>query len=141
MPAEIAPQSELEAALRARVAELEASLASTRTELKTVRAERDKLRRAYDQLKAHLELLRRRIFMAKAERIDTRQLELEYAQKLRELDHLAGTLGIGKRPDVEEDDNALPAAEPGQRYSTAVPVRRAASARRRAFRVAARARR
>lgn len=66
MPVETAPQTELEAALRARVRELEASLASMSSELKTVRAERDKLRRAYDQLKAHLELLRRRIFVAKA---------------------------------------------------------------------------
>jgi hypothetical protein len=63
-----------------RVAELEAALSSMTTELKTVRAERDKLRRAYDQLKAHLELLRRRIFVAKAERIDTSQLEMEFAE-------------------------------------------------------------
>ena len=77
MPVETAPQTELEAALR-RVAELEAvvssmtvTLSKTNDELATVRAERDKLRRAYEQLKAHLELLRRRIFVAKAERIDT----------------------------------------------------------------------
>ncbi len=70
---ETASQTELESALR-RVAELEVALASTTTELKAVRAERDKLRRAYEQLKAHLELLRRRIFVAKAERIDTSRL-------------------------------------------------------------------
>jgi len=58
VPVETAPQTELEAALRARVAELEAVVSSMTTELKTVRAERDKLRRAYEQLKAHLELLR-----------------------------------------------------------------------------------
>lgn len=93
MSAEIAPQTELEAALRARVSELEASLASMRTELKTVRAERDKLRRAYEQLKAHLELLRRRIFVAKAERIDTSQLEMEFAETTAKLKKLATELG------------------------------------------------
>ena len=55
--------------LAARVAELESTLAA-------VTAERDKLRRAYEQLKEHLELLRRRIFVAKAERIDVTQLQL-----------------------------------------------------------------
>ena len=85
MPVESASPTELEAALRRRVLELEASLtaatealmttaatlSSTSAELQSVRAERDKLRRAYEQLKEQLELLRRRIFIAKAERIDT----------------------------------------------------------------------
>ena len=57
-----------EGALRRRVAELEASLAQ-------VTADRDKLRRADEQLKEQLELVRRRIFIAKAERVDTRELE------------------------------------------------------------------
>lgn len=93
MALETAPQTELEAALQARVAELEAALSSMKTELKTVRAERDKLRRAYDQLKAHLELLRRRIFVAKAERIDTSQLEMEFAETTAKLKKLAKELG------------------------------------------------
>ena len=59
-------------------AQLEATLAMTRTALAQATAERDKLRRAYEQLKEQLELLRRRIFIAKAERIDARQLELEF---------------------------------------------------------------
>ncbi len=71
-----------EQALRKRVATLEAAL-------KAVTAERDKLRRAYEQLKAHLELLKRRIFVAKAERIDTAQLELEFAATKARLDALA----------------------------------------------------
>ena len=54
--------------LVARVAELEATLASTQTTLARVTAERDKLRRAYEQLQEQLELLRRRIYVAKAER-------------------------------------------------------------------------
>jgi transposase len=43
-------------------------------------------------------LFKRRLFIAKAERMDTEQLKLEFAQKLRELDELAGTLGIAKAP-------------------------------------------
>ena len=108
MPVETAPQSELETALRARVAELEASLASMSSELKTVRAERDKLRRAYDQLKAHLELLRRRIFVAKAERIDTSQLEMEFAETTAKLKKLAKELGEdsgGSDADAESSND------------------------------------
>ena len=54
-------------------------------------AERDHLRQSYEQLRLELELLRRRIFVAKAERVDTQQLELEFAEKLAALDRLAGT--------------------------------------------------
>lgn len=93
MPVETTPSSELEDALRRRVAELEATLATTSATLATVTAERDKLRRAYEQLKGQLELLRRRIFVAKAERIDTRQLELEFAETKAKLDALAKELG------------------------------------------------
>ena len=106
MPVETAPQTELEAALRARVRELEATLASMSSELKTVRAERDKLRRAYDQLKAHLELLRRRIFVAKAERIDTSQLEMEFAETTAKLRKLAKELGEDSAaPDADGDSS------------------------------------
>ena len=60
-----------------------------KTALATVTEERDKLRRAYEQLKEHLELLRRRIFQAKAERIDITQLELEFAETKQKLDAMA----------------------------------------------------
>jgi transposase len=51
-------------------------------QLKTVTAERDLLRASHERLRLELELLKRRIFVAKAERVDTRQLELEFAHKL-----------------------------------------------------------
>jgi transposase len=70
---------------RRRVAELEAKLAQ-------VTDERDKLRRAYEQLKEQLELLKRRIYFARAERVDVAQLELEFAQKKAELELLARVL-------------------------------------------------
>jgi transposase len=94
------PPRELEEALR-RIAQLEAALTSTSAALATVTAERDKLRRAYEQLKAQLELLRRRIFLAKAERVDTRQLEIEFAETQAKLVKLATELGETGEPPTD----------------------------------------
>jgi transposase len=98
-----APMSE---SLLARVATLESALAAERAALATERSahaesralveqlteERDHLRTSHDRLRQELELLRRRIFIAKAERVDSSQLELEFAQKLSALDALSGRL-------------------------------------------------
>jgi transposase len=65
----------------ARVKELEAALV-------VVTQERDLLRASHERLRLELDLLKRRIYVATAERIDTRQLELEFAQKLALLDAL-----------------------------------------------------
>ena len=85
----------------ARVAQLEAALAAERAALAAERErtaqlerERELLRASHERLRLELELLKRRLFMAKAERVDTQQLELEFAQKLRALDEVAGTLGM-----------------------------------------------
>jgi hypothetical protein len=43
-------------------------------------------------VKLELELLKKRLFVAKAERVDVEQLELEFAAKLAELDALAKRL-------------------------------------------------
>jgi transposase len=90
--------TELEVVLDARVTELEAALDAERTaravaedRLATVIQERDQLRNSHERLRLELEMLKRRIFVAKAERIDTTQLEMEFAEKLRQLDVLAGT--------------------------------------------------
>jgi transposase len=122
VPVETTPHTELEEALR-RVAELEAALTTTTETLSktsaalaTVTAERDKLRHAYEQLKGQLELLRRRIFLAKAERIDTRQLEIEFAETKAKLDKLAkelddgdATEGEGASDDESDGDDGRPA--------------------------------
>lgn len=114
MPVEPTPPREQEEASR-RIAELEAALTSmtarlssttatlskTSAELAAVTAERDKLRRAYELLKTQLELLRRRIFLAKAERIDTEQLELEFAETRAKLVKLATELGETSEPPFE----------------------------------------
>lgn len=94
-------------ALRERIAHLEASLETTRSALSRVTAERDKLRRAYEQLKEQLELLRRRIYVAKAERVDVAQLELEFAAKKAELDRLVKELDeIDTDGELPPDDDA-----------------------------------
>jgi len=62
--------------------------------------ERDNLRRAYRQLMEQFELLRRRIFIAKAERVDASQLELEFEKTKQKLDALA------RRLDDETDEGA-----------------------------------
>ncbi|MBZ4423354.1 IS66 family transposase [Myxococcus sp. RHST-1-4] len=64
--------------------------------------ERDVLRASHERLRLELEMLKRRLFVAKAERVDTRQLELEFAQKLRALEEVAGTLGMA--PDETSGD-------------------------------------
>lgn len=76
-----------------RILALEAALAAERALVAKVTAERDGLRASHERLRLELELLRRRLFVAKAERVNTAQLELEFAAKLAELDRLCGTLG------------------------------------------------
>jgi hypothetical protein len=102
-----------------RIAELEsmlaaerALLAAERTLLTAERAraadleqERDRLRASHERLRIELELLKRRIFVASAERFDTKQLEMEFEQKLRELDTMAGTLGM---PAEDDDGDGTP---------------------------------
>ena len=77
----------------ARIAALEAALASSQAQIDELTRERDQLRASHERLRQDLELLRRRIFVAKAERIDSSQLELEFAKKLAALDVLAGKIG------------------------------------------------
>lgn len=105
----------------ARVAELEGALvvehaalvverekvATLTTERDALTKERDALRASHARLREELELLKRRIFVAKAERVDTAQLEMEFAEKLRQLDKLAGTTD----DDSEDGDDEAPASD------------------------------
>lgn len=81
-----------EALLRDRIAILEAELAASQSRADQLLAERDRLREAYRHLELQVELQRRRLFVAKAERIDTAQLELEFAATLAKLNEIAGQL-------------------------------------------------
>ncbi len=95
-----------------RIAALEAELATSKTKLAAVTSERDKLRRAYEQLKEELELVRRRLYVAKAERVDVRQLEIEFAEKKAALATLAASL---------QDETPPPADERKKKKSTSKP--------------------
>jgi transposase len=94
-------------ALLARVAELEHALAVERSARSAEQsradeaiAERDRLREAYRQLQLEVELARRRLVVAKAERVDTAQLQLEFAAKLAALDALGGQLAPASDDDT-----------------------------------------
>jgi len=67
-----------------------AALAIEREKVAELTKERDHLRASHERLRLELELLKRRIFVARAERVDTRQLEMEFAAKLAELNRLSG---------------------------------------------------
>ncbi len=82
----------LEAELQAARAERDQAAAEAAAEHQRLTAERDTLREAYTAVKLELELLKKRLFVAKAERVDVAQLELEFAAKLAELDALAKRL-------------------------------------------------
>ncbi len=84
-----------------RIAALEALLAVAVAERDTAIAERDKLRGAYERLVEQYALLKRRIFVAKAERVDATQLELEFAETKAKLDALAQQLGEEPPPPPE----------------------------------------
>lgn len=96
--------SSRERELEARIISMKAELARATAQLEEVTSERDKLRHAYDQLLEHLELLRRRIFVAKAERVDHRQLELEFQQTKEKLDKLSKELEESNGPSKSGDD-------------------------------------
>ena len=68
------------------------ALAIEREKVAELTKERDHLRASHERLRLELELLRRRIFVAKAERVDTRQLEMEFAAKLAELNQMSGII-------------------------------------------------
>jgi chromosome segregation ATPase len=99
------------AALHAERAAFAAERATFAQRVAELEKERDNLRASHERLRQELELFKRRLFIAKAERADTEQLKIEFAEKLRDLDKLAGTLGIAKQePDEQED--AANAADP-----------------------------
>jgi hypothetical protein len=86
-------------------------LAATSDKLAGVVSERDNLRRAYRQLMEQFELLRRRIFIAKAERVDATQLELEFEKTKQKLDTLAKKLDGDAVADNASDDAEKAATE------------------------------
>jgi transposase len=110
----------MDAAAQGRIAALESALAEQKMALAVERArvadltrQRDLLRDSHERLRLELELLRRRIFVAKAERVDTAQLELEFAATLAALDRLGG-----KPPSPTLESSGAPPAERKPRKPT-----------------------
>ncbi len=91
----------------------QAALEAERELRAATEAERDRLREAYEALKIQVELAHRRLVIAKAERVDTTQLELEFAATLAELDKLAGLV----EPEADEtgDDGGAAGDRPKRR--------------------------
>lgn len=73
-------------------AALEAAHAALLEKHEALRTERDALHEAYTATKLELALLKKRLFIAKAERVDVSQLEIEFEAKLAELDALSKRL-------------------------------------------------
>jgi transposase len=84
--------------LRGRLVALAAELAAEHARAEKLAADHARLLAAYHQLQMEMQLLRRSIFVASAERVDTSQLELEFASKQAQLDGLAEQLGNATPP-------------------------------------------
>jgi len=122
---------ELETALaqaRSKLTATAAQLSEVTTKLGEVESQRDSLRRAYQQVLEQLRLLERRIFVAKAERIDHRQLEMEFQETQKKLDALASQLQGAETESAQSADdaggaeNADPQAQLGSRPSGKPPA-------------------
>ncbi len=104
--------AEKQAALEVERAALEAERAAREAEHAAhvaTKAERDRLREAYEALTREVELARRRLVVAKAERVDTAQLELEFAATLAKLDALT------RKAEDEISEKPEDKPEPGER--------------------------
>jgi len=101
-----------------------AERASFAQQVSQLEQERDTLRTSYELALQELALLKRRLFIAKAERVDTTQLQLEFADKLERIERLAGTLGIAvgdvravasdEQSPVDEADGSKAKAKDGK---------------------------
>lgn len=130
MSVEVDPSLAREQELEALVRRMQGELTATSQKLASVTSERDNLRHAYRQLMEQFELLRRRIFVAKAERIDVTQLELEFETTKQKLAALAQKLGAATsdgdaaantQPSAEEPVGSRPAGKPGSGKTSSQP--------------------
>ncbi|MCB9660820.1 MAG: IS66 family transposase [Sandaracinaceae bacterium] len=97
-----------DAALAAREAKLDAAAAQIAKQA----AQYEALREAYMQLQLELKLLKRKIFIASAERADTTQLQLEFETLTQKLDALAGAMGNPSESDDDPSDESGDSNDP-----------------------------
>jgi transposase len=107
--------------LRARLLVLEAELAVEHARAEKLAADHARLLAAYQQVQLELALLRKRIFMGSAERVDTKQLEMEFADKQAELAGLAGQLSATPPEVPTAASPEAPAAASPEASSTDAP--------------------
>jgi transposase len=91
---------------RAELASTAERLAATTKALEAARQERDHLRAAYHRLFEQVELLRHRIYAAKAERVNPLQLELEFKEAKDKLDKMAAELEKMEQDSEQKDASA-----------------------------------
>ena len=94
-------------ALKAALATLETIHGIDLARIAKLTEERDALRASHERLRLELELLRRRIFVAKAERVDTAQLELEFAATLAALDRLGGIVPADEATSAQAGESRV----------------------------------
>ena len=97
-----------DAALAAREAKLDAAA----VQIAKQAAQYEALREAYMQLQLELKLLKRKIFIASAERADTTQLQLEFETLTQKLDALAGVMGNPSESDGDPSDESGDSNDP-----------------------------
>jgi len=78
-----------------------------------LRRENEQLWRSYDALKEELALVKRRMFIAKAERVDTTKLQLEFEQLVKRMNELSKP-GPAQDCDTEADDGPAPEKKNGK---------------------------
>lgn len=98
----------------ATVSTLESEKATLESEKAALESEKARLLRAYEALKEELLLVKRRLFVAKAERTDTVALQLEFEELTRKLDALAGELPTDGDEDDGDDDQTEPTGRGGK---------------------------
>lgn len=109
----LSQRPDVHALLVAERADVAAKLTVAAQRIAELEQERDKLRASHARLWQEVELFKRRLFIAKAERADNaQQLQMEFAQKMRELDALSGTLGMAQDEKPKSDDTPASDGKP-----------------------------
>ena len=114
--AELSAQAAQLAARDAELAARDAALAARDAEMSAQAAKHaaqyGSLLEAYRAMELELKLLKRRIFIASAERVDTAQMQLEFEALTQKLNALAGAMGNPSEGDDDGSDDDGPAPDP-----------------------------
>jgi transposase len=90
---------------RQRIAQLERDLAEVRSQLQDTQGALSRLRQAYTRALEQLQLLRRRLFVAKAERVDTRAEQLAFDTMFAQVHTLEKALEAAEQNTASSDSD------------------------------------